>query len=162
MTRRAFLSFHYKPDNWRAQQVKQMGKVEGQPILSSNKWEAIKQGGESAIKSWIDKEMAGKSCQVLLIGSKTAGRKWIKYEIKKAWADGKGIVGVYIHNLKDADGVKSSKGRNPLSDFTVSGKDLDSIVKAYNPPSTNAYNHIDANLAAWVEEAIQIRNNFTS
>ena len=139
-----------------------MGKVEGQPILSSNKWEEIKRGGDSAIKSWIDKEMSGKSCQVLLIGRNTAGRKWIKYEIEKAWNDGKGIVGVYIHNLRDADGDKSSKGRNPLSDFTIGSKDLSSIAKAYDPPSTNAYKHIDANLAAWVEEAIAIRNNFTA
>jgi len=31
---------------------------------------------------WIDEQMAGKSCVVVLIGSKTAGRDWVEYEFK--------------------------------------------------------------------------------
>ena len=37
------------------------------------------------------------------------------------------------------------------------------IVKTYDPPYTDSkdvYAYIEANLAAWVEEAIQIRNDF--
>jgi hypothetical protein len=31
----------------------------------------------------------------------------------------KGVLGIYIHNLKDRDGNESSEGRNPfLDDFT--------------------------------------------
>jgi hypothetical protein len=88
MARRVFYSFRYKQDNWRVQQVKQMGAVEGQPLLSSNQWETVKGGGDSAVKKWIDDQMYGKSCLVVLIGNATAGRKWIKYEINKAWQDG--------------------------------------------------------------------------
>ena len=29
MARRTFYSFHYKPDNWRAAQVRNMGVIEG-------------------------------------------------------------------------------------------------------------------------------------
>lgn len=29
MARRVFTSFHYVPDNWRASQVRNMGKIEG-------------------------------------------------------------------------------------------------------------------------------------
>ena len=94
MARRVFHSFHYQRDARRVQQVKQMGVLEGQPLLSSNRWEAIKRGGEAEIKKWISQEMAGKSCLVVLIGSQTAGRKWVKYEIKKAWNDGAGVMGV--------------------------------------------------------------------
>ena len=54
--------------------------------------------------------MRDKSCVIVLIGKKTAKRKWIRYEIKKAWKDGKGVVGIYIHNLKDKDGKKNIKG----------------------------------------------------
>ena len=52
------------------------------------------------IESWIDNQMAKRSCVVVLIGENTAGRKWINYEIKKAIELDKGIVGIYIHNLK--------------------------------------------------------------
>ena len=33
MAHKCFLSFHYKPDNWRVQKVKQMGAIEGQALL---------------------------------------------------------------------------------------------------------------------------------
>lgn len=162
MPRRVFYSFHYKADNWRASQVRNAGVVEGNQPVSDNEWERITGGGDSAIQQWIDDQLSGKSCCVVLIGSTTAGRKWIKYEIKKSWDDGKGVVGVYIHNLKDQDGNQSSKGRNPFDDFTVDGKRLSSIVKASDPPystSTLVYDHIKDNLAKWVEEAISIRNS---
>ena len=82
MARRVFYSFHYDLDNWRVQQVKNMGAVEGQPLLSANEWEDVEAGGAKAIQKWIDEQMAGKSCNVVLIGSETAGRRWVEYEIK--------------------------------------------------------------------------------
>ncbi len=163
MARRTFFSFHFKADNWRAAQVRNMGAVEGNAPVSDNDWEKVKKGGDKAIKEWIDGQMYGRSCVIVLIGEKTAGRKWIKYEISKGWEDGKGVVGVYIHNLLDSDGDKSEKGANPFADVTVDGKKLSSIVKAYNPPyegSTNVYDYIKQNLADWVEEAIKIRNEY--
>ena len=50
MARRAFYSFHYKQDNWRAAKVRNMGVVEGNKPATDNDWEAIKQGGGSASK----------------------------------------------------------------------------------------------------------------
>ena len=165
MARRVFYSFHYKPDNWRASQVRNMGVIEGNAPVSDNDWETITGRGDTAIKNWIDGQLSGKSCTVVLIGSATAGRKWIKYEIKKTWDDEKGLVGIYIHNLKNSSGNQASKGSNPFNDFTLgegSGK-LSSVVKAYDPPytsSTNVYDHIKNNLAEWVERAIRIRVNY--
>ena len=146
MARKVFTSFHYVPDNWRANQVRNMGKIEGNSIVTSNKWEEVTNGGNSAIEKWIDDNMYGKSCIVVFVGENTAGRKWIKHEIKKAWEDGKALVGIHIHNLKDSDGNQAEKGRNPFEDFNVGGKSLSSIVKCYNPPystSTNVYSHIE-------------------
>ena len=163
VTRRTFFSFHYKPDNWRANQVRKMGVVEGNPAVSDNDWEAVTRGGNAAIKRWIDGQMYGKSCVIVLIGSQTSGRKWINYEIGKAWDDGKGLLGIYIHNLKDADGDQSQEGANPFYRLSVNGKRLSNIVKAYDSPykrSTNVYAHIEENIASWVEEAIQIRNSY--
>lgn len=163
MARKVFFSFHFDRDSQRVSQVKNMGVVEGQPILSSNAWEDVKEGGAPAIQKWIDSEMSGKSCLVVLIGAETAGRKWVNYEIKKAWEDNKGVVGVYIHGLKNLAEQQDSKGANPFAGFTVGDKAMSSIVKAYDPPysaSTSAYAHIKENLDAWVEEAIKIRNSY--
>lgn len=165
MARKSFFSFHYTPDHWRVSQVRNMGALEGNSPVSDNDWETVTKGGDAAIQKWIDGQLSGRSCVVVLIGSGTAGRKWINYEIKKAWDDGKGVVGVYIHNLKNSAGAQATKGNNPFAGFTVGTdkKDLSTIVKAYDPPystSTNVYDHIKTNLAAWVEEAITIRSKY--
>lgn len=49
MARRVFFSFHYKPNSWRVSQVKQMGSIEGQPLLTSNEWEEVEKGGDKKI-----------------------------------------------------------------------------------------------------------------
>lgn len=165
MSRRAFYSFHYKPDNSRASQVRNMGAIEGNQPASDNDWESITKGGEQAIKKWIDDQLSGRSCTIVLIGAQTAGRKWINYEIEKSWSDKKGILGIYIHKLKDFSGSQSSKGSNPFETITVNNgtTKLSSIAKAYDPPfqdSKAAYNHISENLGRWIEEAITIRSRF--
>ena len=168
MARKAFYSFHYKPDNWRASQVGNMGVIEGNAPVSDNDWESITSKGDNAIQNWIDGQILGKSCTILLIGTNTAGRKWIKYEIEKTWNDGKGLLGIYIHNLKDRQGDQSTKGRNPFDDFNLKetilkGTTLSSIVKAYDPlytASTDVYDHINRYLETWVETAIGIRAKY--
>jgi hypothetical protein len=77
-----------------------MGVIEGNQPVSDNDWEQIKKGGDVAIKKWINEQLNGRSCTIVLIGTNTAERKWIKYEIEKTWNDGKGLLGIYIHNLK--------------------------------------------------------------
>jgi len=81
MARRVFYSFHYLPDAWRTSQVRNIGAIEGSKPASDNDWEAVKKGGEKAIQKWIDDQLDGRSCTVVLIGKDTAKRKWINYQI---------------------------------------------------------------------------------
>ena len=110
--------------------------------------------------------MKNRTCTVVLVGAQTANRKWINYEIVKSWNDGKGVVGIYIHGLKNADGRISNKGANPFDSITYTHgerkRKLSSIVKCYNPTGSNSqerYNWIKKHLANAIEEAIKIRNN---
>ncbi|MCW2750509.1 MAG: hypothetical protein JWR83_1619 [Aeromicrobium sp.] len=165
MARKAFFSFHYKPDNWRASQVRNMGVVEGNQAVSDNDWETVTKGRDDAIKKWIDEQMAGRSCVVVLVGSATAGRKWITHEISTGWNKGKGVLGVYVHNLKDSSQTQSTKGGNPLDYVTMKkdGSKLSTIAKVYDPPfttSTNVYDHINSNIESWIDEAISIRAKY--
>ncbi|WP_061223280.1 TIR domain-containing protein [Leptospira weilii] len=163
MARKVFYSFHYKPDNWRVSQVRNIGSIEGNQPAKDNDWETITKAGDKEIQKWIDDQLYGRSCTIVLIGANTSERKWINYEIKKTWDSNKGILGIYIHNLKDSDGNKSSQGANPFATFTINeGKtNLSSVVKAYNPPyldSKEVYNYISSNISDWIDEAIIIRN----
>jgi len=164
MARRAFYSFHYAPDNWRAGQVRNMGVIDGDKPASDNDWETVTKGGDAAIQRWIDNQLDGKSVAIVLIGANTAGRKWINYEIKKAWSDKKGLLGIHVHNIKDVNSAQATKGGNPFLWVPVSGGgNLSSIVKTYDPPyttSTDVYNYIKTNLSGWIETAVSNRNNY--
>ena len=161
--RKVFFSFYYRLDAWRVQQVIKMGKLEGQPLLTANQWEEVKRGGDAAIRRWIATQMRGKSCLVVLIGARTARRPWVDYEIEKAWRDGKGVVGVYVHSLKNSRRNQAVRGANPFAHFDLEGKKFSSVVKTYEPPrrSKDAYAYIERNLPAMVEEAIKIRKRYS-
>jgi hypothetical protein len=169
MARKVFYSFHYLPDGWRVAQIRNAGVLEGNQPVSDNRWESITKGGDAAIKKWIQDEMSGKSCAVVLIGANTAGRKWINYELEYAWAAKKGVVGIFIHQLKDRDGNQATKGANPLRSVYVTQTSplgvvtrpaLSQLANAYEVKSTDSqavYKAITSNLGSWVDEAIAIR-----
>lgn len=164
MARKAFFSFHYKPDNWRVATVRNIGAIEGNKPATDNDWETVTKGGAAAIKKWIAAQMHGRSCTVVLVGSNTAKRKWINYEIVNSWGDGMGVVGIHIHGLKNADGKVSTKGADPFAfiGYGNTGKKLSSIVKCYDPAGSNSqerYDWIKKHFANAVEEAIKIRKD---
>src|ERR1700689_4558182 len=134
MARKAFYSFHYKPDNWRAGTVRGIGAIEGNQTVSDNEWEEITSGGDPAIRTWIADQMKGKTCVVVLTGQHTAGRKWINHEIVEGWNASKGLVGIHVHNLLDVDGYQTPKGGNPFSYVTAGDRRMSDIVKVYDPP----------------------------
>lgn len=177
--RQVFFSFRFLYDAWRAGQVRNMGKVSDDSTFSDNDWETVRSNSPDAIEKWIKDQLKMRSCVVVLIGEHTQGRKWINYEIEQAWKAGKGIVGIYVHGLKDKDGEQAQKGKNPFEDFCIdttfnyiahrhdpadgNEKNLAKIVKAYDTPylaSSNVYNYIKDNIEAWIEEAIEIRNRY--
>lgn len=162
MARRAFYSFHYKPDNWRAAQVRNVGTIEGNRPASDNDWESVTKGGDDAIKRWIADQMYGRSCTVVLVGSNTADRKWINYEIVKSWDEGMGVVGIHVHGLKDSNQQTSPMGANPFDyiGYAKTGRKLSSVARCYNPAGSTSqerYDWISRHLENAVEEAIRIR-----
>ena len=70
----------------------------------------MKRKGDDAIKKWIDDEMTGRTCAIVLVGAQTASRKWVTYEISKAWNDGRGVLGIRINKLLNNNGLQSTPG----------------------------------------------------
>lgn len=153
-----FYSFHFDNDVMRVQQIRQMGMIDGNEPVSKNDWETVKRKGNAAIEKWIDDNMKYKRCVVVLIGSETHKRPWVTHEIKKAWQDSRGLVGIHIHNLNCPNNGTCLKGKNPFDQFTFKNNNGAVVVPpVYDPPARNAYNHIKENLASWVEDAIALR-----
>jgi hypothetical protein len=166
--RRVFYSFHYDNDVFRVQQIRNIGVLEGNEPAKANAWENVKKAGIKAIEQWINDNLSGRSCLIVLVGNETAKRPWVRYEIQKAWKDGKGVLGIHIHNIKCAKTIKNnpnssgkcSKGKNPFSTFKLDDTDFSNIVKCYDPELDDTYNDIKMNIDDWIEEAIYIRKNF--
>lgn len=162
MTRHVFYSFHFKPDVMRVSQVRSIGALEENKPARDNDWETVSSGKDPAIKKWIASQMKGRSCTVVLVGEKTANRKWINHEIIKSWDEGMGVVGIRIHGLKNTEGYIANQGKNPFDyiGYGDTGEKLSTIVKCYNPAGSNSkerYAWIAKHLENAVEEAIKIR-----
>ena len=123
MARRAFFSFHYKNDVWRAMNVRNSWRVTkperiAEGFIDAADFESLKKQGIDAVKRWIDNQLIGTSVSVVLIGSQTSDRDYVKYEIQQSYAPGKGMLGIHIHNMKDQDGNTSSKGDNIFGEIS--------------------------------------------
>lgn len=155
-----FYSFHFDNDVFRVQQIRNIGVIEGNEPVSKNDWETARKtpGG---IEKWIDENMKYKTCVIVLIGSETYQRPWVRYEIAKGWDAGKGILGIYIHNLKDPRTAntppyfgKCNQGKNPFAEIRLqNGATLNQYVPCFNPNPTDAYGDIAKNLLSWITQA---------
>jgi len=102
MAKKVFFSFYYERDIWRANQVRNswVTKPDRQDAGFWDKasWEKVQKEEDEAIKRWIRAQMAGTSVTVVLIGAETSSRKWVKFEVQESYDEGKGMLGIYIHN----------------------------------------------------------------
>lgn len=155
-----FYSFHFDNDVMRVQQIRNIGSIEGNAPTSPNEWETLKRAGDRAIENWIDENMKYKRCIIVLIGSETASRPWVRHEIIKAWNNGKALLGIHIHNIKCPRNDTCRKGQNPFDLIKFNdGRALSSVVPCYDPSSINAYQDIASNIAGWIDYAIRNKAN---
>lgn len=157
MVRRVFFSFHYERDIWRVNVVRNSWLTksdrESAGFWDSSLWEKTKLRGENAIKRLIDEGLKYSSVTTVLIGAKTATRKYVLYEMEQSYLRDKGILGIYIHNIKDNDGRRDLKGQNPL-DFRYIEKNsrrvyFSQLYHTYDWVTDSGYQ----NFASWVEIA---------
>lgn len=116
MARRVFFSFHYQRDIFRVNQIRNMPNITGcaaAGFQDASLWEDAEKKGEAAIKKLIDEGLKNTSVTVVCIGAKTAGRKYINYEIQKSIDRGNGLVGIQIHHLKNQNQQTDSAGSVP-------------------------------------------------
>ena len=114
MARRAFFSFHHVRDAWRVGQVRNSWVTKDRETAGfwdAAEWEEVKQ---EKIREWIDAQLTGTSVTVVLIGAQTSSREYVKYEIERSIERGNGLLGIFIHNMKDVNGQTDTKGTNPL------------------------------------------------
>ena len=123
--RNVFFSFHYA-DIMRVNVVRLSGEfktgndgagrsIEG--FYDRSLWERAKSEGPDNIKRIIRDGLERTSVICLLVGSETYARRWVRYEIARSVADGKGLVAIHVNGVRDAQHPHRTKPRgvNPAS-----------------------------------------------
>lgn len=78
-----------------------------------------KRKGASQLKSLIEQWLKGTSVTIVLVGTHTHTRRWVKYEIIKSFLEGKGILPIYINRIPSKNEGIKAKGLNPLERLSV-------------------------------------------
>lgn len=162
MARRVFFSFHYENDVWRASQVRNSWVTkpdrESAGFWDSASWESVRRQGEDAVKRWINSQIQNTSVTVVLIGRETASRPYVRYEIEKSCERGNGLLGIFIHNIKDALQLTSPAGPNPFDSLWIQQglqrTYLSQIYRTYDWVYDQGYQ----NIGSWIEAAAKQAN----
>lgn len=155
--RRVFFSFDWD-DVWRVNQVRNswvtQGSYEQAGFVDAADIEKLKRSTPAQIKKWIDEQLNGTSVTCVLIGEQTADSYWVNYEIQESIEKQNGLLGVYIHNVKDQHGHTCSKGASPFNRPPMNFR------PANGPPSYPCCSYYDwindsgyINMGSWIEKA---------
>lgn len=155
MSRRVFFSFHFENDVVRTSQVRNSWVTKGDAagFVDKADFEEVEKKGTAAVQKWIRDQLYGTSVTVVLIGSDTCNREYVRYEVQQSFARGNGMLGIYIHQCKDFADRTSIKGSNTFGEI---GKDengnavyFSSKYKCYDWVDDKGYD----NLGKWIEAA---------
>jgi len=122
--RRTFFSFHYKPDVWRAWNVRNCWVIKPEEqsdrgFFDSSVFEASEKESEDSLKAFLREGLKNTSVTCVLAGTDTWRRRWVRYEIARSVIKGNGLLTVYIHGVKNKDEEVAAKGADPLAQMGV-------------------------------------------
>lgn len=150
--RRVFFSFHFKKDSFLVGHIRNSWignpNFEGQRYLDKAEWESIERNGSRAIQDWIDGQMNGTSVTIVLIGSETLQRPWVRYEMNKTVERRAGLIGVSLAGMTNIDRTVEYK-QSSTAGTPFERKGWGAVYPIYNWVSDNGR----ANLGKWIELA---------
>jgi hypothetical protein len=144
--RNVYFSFHYR-DIWKENQIRNSGVVGGAKsagFADRSLWEEAKQKNRGALEKVIAEGLEGTSVTAVLIGSQTASRPWVKYEIQQSIKRKNALIGVHLNKVPDRNGRVARRGRVP------------SLLKQHDTPIQVWSNAKE--FGEWVESAWKAQN----
>ncbi|MDO8477462.1 MAG: TIR domain-containing protein [Candidatus Rokubacteria bacterium] len=116
MARRVFFSFHYDWDIFRANQVRNANVVVGPDLagyFDHSEYDEAKRQGDDGIRRMILRHLDRTTVTVVLIGTYTAIRPWVRVEIAESIKRQNGLLGIFINHLSDHRQMVSAFGPPP-------------------------------------------------
>jgi len=154
--RKVFFSFHYGNDVNRSMIVRNSQLTHKDQItgfVDKAEFEKIHRTNSREIYSWIEQQLKGTSVTVVLIGSETLDRDYVRYEILSSWTKDNAIIGVKIHSITDMrTSSKDIPGNTHTELIKIDQRPIffDEICDAiYDYVEDDGYN----NLGNWIESA---------
>ena len=117
MARRTFFAFHFDHDIFRVNQVRNANVVAGTDragFYDHSEYEDAKKQGAQAIRNMILRHLEYTTVTVVLIGTYTASRPWVQFEIAESVKRKNGLLGIQIHHLANSQGYVSQPGPFPV------------------------------------------------
>ena len=102
--------------------------------------EKVKRQTPQAIARWINQQMNGCSVTVVLVGAKTCGSSWVKYEIERTISQRMGLLAINISGIRD---MRTGQGTG------CCGRLVPSTFPMYRWISGNG----QRNIGKWIEAA---------
>lgn len=155
MAKRVFFSFHYQDViDFRANVVRNSWLTksdrEAAGFFDHSLWETAKKFGDANLKNMINEGMDGSSVSVVLIGTETYRRPWVRYEILKSLERRNKVIGIHINSIKGRDGLTKVQGPNPFEylgiQYNADGSRIDG--REWDGNGWIGYGRIDSSLGS--------------
>lgn len=118
MAKRVYFAFHYQDViDFRANVVRNhnaLTDAQKAGYFDASIWETAKKTSDLALKRMINSELTGTTASVVLVGSQTYARRWVRYEIMKSVEKGNIMLGIHINGIKGKNGQTKALGSNPF------------------------------------------------
>lgn len=110
-------------------------------FVDASLWEKARKTSRTAIETMIDDALDRTTVTCFLLGSETANRKYVQYELDRSRKIGNGLLAITIHDLKDKKGAIDYFGPSIFPFF--------SLYRTYSW----FYDDGQKNIGHWIEEA---------
>lgn len=142
MLKRVFFSFHYEDiEGFRGDIIKTcLNKGRGTIFHDNSLWTHEIESSFDTVKSKIDAALRKSEVTVLLIGTHTFSRFWVKYEIEESLKLKNKLIGIHINSIAPAVGCIEPEGKNPF-------EHLECKAEIYDWTLDNA----EENLFSWLK-----------
>jgi len=123
MPKRVYFAFHYQDVvDFRANVVRKHNFAEGAEeagYYDYSIWEEAKKNSPAALKRLIEAELQNTSATVVLVGSDTWARRWVRYEIFQSLKRGNSVLGIHINGVRGKDQQTKALGPNPFNNLAL-------------------------------------------
>ncbi|MGD9211457.1 MAG: TIR domain-containing protein [Desulfobacteraceae bacterium] len=145
-------------DIQRAKRIKHRYEMKGGRAIGfpkPNEWKKIKKRGEQAIRYWVEDQVHFSDVTAVLIGENTSKDPVVRQAIIACHQLEKGLLGIYIHNIRSDNGRRTPQGPNPFDNFCVVKGDQKTKLSEFYPTYDWIRHTGHFNLNQWITKAAQ-------